>query len=1094
MSGTSLVCVEEGPTQPIIKIKVHSVEAEALIDSGATISVISYNLYQKLIDSKIVFSEIKNAQPRIVKAVNGQVLKTSSFIEINLSLGSYYFSQKFVVVYDVLCEMILGQDFLFNNDVVVDFGKKALLFSDTAIGFVNTSKPIETFVQPQISKIDYVFFVNSPESLNENLHDSLNDCIKSIDDIKTLNVSESLCDDDRSKLFGLLGSYRKQFAFSSNELGSCSLVEVEVSTTDEIPIHKAPYRVSHEQHKIIRKQVNKMLANGIIRESRSAYASPVVLVRKPDFDWRFCIDFRALNKKVVTDSYPLPRIDDLILYLARAKFFADLDLNSGYWQLAIKESDKHKTAFVTPSGLYEFNVLPFGLKTSGAIFQRTMDKVLGGLKYKNAIVYIDNILVYGETFDEFTKALDEVLSRIRDANLTLKPSKCKFGFNKVSVLGYEISGDGIRPDASKIDKIKSINVPVNCKQLKSILGLFSYYRKFINNFAALALPLTSLLKKGVKFVWGDAQQTVFDKIMTYIQNPPLLRHFSNDKDITTRLFVDASDYALGACLMQGNESLLPVAFASRKLSDCESRYSITEKECLALIWALNYFKHLLWGMRFDVVTDHKALVWLRQKKEMSGRLARWSLAIQQYDFDIVYCSGRENVIADFLSRNPLLDEIDQTVKPRVDNANVDDGLEVYRIESVEFGAEQIVDGFCSRVMTRLARLPRHNYRGFYVRDGLLYNRCKRGSVFIDRLVVPERLFDVVMREVHDDPWLGAHFGLAKTLGKFRDRYFIPNADKRISKYVGSCVVCQERKRVDLVAPLQPISVNRLFERVAVDVLGPFTRSAAGNRYVVVCMEYLSKYAICKAVPRATAAVICDFLTQEVFCKFGSVDEILTDRGSIFTSHMVKETIEFFDARLVVAATRHPQTIGLVERFNRTLLQSLAMYTEREQNTWCSYVPMVTFAYNVSKQSSTTVSPYVIIFAREPIFRSDVSLNINTLRDDLNIESRKSFRVSCVNKAIRNIRKSQDSQKSYYDKRVRFVTFEPGRLVLVYNPKRVTKISSKLSRPYKGPYRIVRRLANNYLVEKVGHRYGNLHRYSRRFIFHHNSLKPFSLRL
>lgn len=1104
MNGTSLAEVKkESPNTvavPSISVQIFNEKFEALLDTGASVSVISDCIYSNI--KHLISDKIKEYNP-VMHGVDGSVLRTIGALHLNIVINNVLFQHEFVIVNKLVPKLILGQDFLFSHGAIIDFNSKCVHFGKSTIKFISKDTKCHdtNSLVVQIDKSnrkgengvhlttsDYIYFSETKLSLNESLKECFQ--IKENDSKENeFNIDVELTNKKREKLNSLLNKYKKQFAFDVGNLGSCNMTEVEIRTTDEIPVHRPPYRVSHEQHKIIREQIDEMLKHNIIRESNSAYASPVVLVKKPDNTWRFCVDYRKLNKKVITDSYPLPVIDDIILYLSKARYFADLDLNSGYWQLRLR--DKHKSAFITPSGLYEFNVLPFGLKTSGSVFQRTMDRLIGGLKYKNAIVYIDNIIVYSQTFEEFCDVLEQVLCRIKEANLTLKPSKCKFGYRKISVLGYDISGDGIRPDSSKLDKINNIKIPTSIKELKSILGLFSYYRKFIDNYANLALPLSKLMKKGSKFYWGEPQQIAFDQILTLIRNPPLLRHFTNDEGILTRLYVDASDNALGACLMQGNDSLLPISFASRRLSDCERKYTITEKECLALVWALNYFKHLLWGMDFEVVTDHKALVWLRERKDMTGRLARWALAIQEYDFKIVHCSGRENVIADFLSRNPLCERGDKVEDGDkiVNEGIVDDGLQLYALDVNRLADEQRNDDFCNLQRNKVNNSRHHRYKGFFLRNERLFHRYKINGRMYERIVIPQCLFDDVMKEIHDDAWTGAHFGLTKTLSKFRERFYINNSERKICKYIESCVVCQERKKADLIAPLQPIQVNRLFDKIALDILGPFTKSTGGNKYVIVCMEYLSKYAICKAIPRATAEAVSDFLTQEVFCKFGLVRQVISDRGSIFTSQIVRRTINFFGSTLEVATTRHPQTIGLVERFNRTLIQGLAMYVNRDQRDWCSYLPMITYAYNITKQSSTNLAPYTILFAREPEIRSDPDLGINSVGNHLDLAARRETNENNIAKAIRNIRGAQERQKRNYDKKVKFKDFSRGQLVLVYNPKRVTGVGSKLSRLYKGPYKIIRQLNNNnFLLKRLGQTGGH------KMIAHHNSLKPFALRI
>ena len=863
------------------------------MDTGASVSYVSSTIVERV---KLPFHK----EEVFLKAVNGQKLTTMGYLNGEVMVGSTSFPIKFVVVSDLACKIILGQDFLWSHGGVMDFRLGKLILGNEVVDFIPDDSTSFVFRTDDSKRDDvctsYFEFENCLERnsilLRGDSHSADlsvadyayfltldEDCSFAVESKDDFILGADLDTSHRSSLEKLLQRNRDRFAFDSSQLGRCDIVDVDIETINDQPIVSRPYRVSPAQREVIDKQVEEMLRLGVIEESNSSYASPVVLVKKPDGSWRFCIDYRRLNKLIISDSYPIPAIDDLIAYLANAKFFAELDLNSGYWQTAIRDG-KHKTAFITPSGLYQFNVVPFGLKTSQAVFQRMMDRALGDLRYRNAVVYVDNIIVYADSFERFEEVLEELFVRFRRANLTFKPSKCKFGLSELNVLGYHISGNGISPDSSKIEAIRDVLSPTSTKEVKRVLGLFSYYRKFVGGFAKITLPLVKLLNKGVKFVWSDECQLAFDRIKDLLCNPPVLRYFQSDKEVVTRLMIDAFDEALGAALMQEYEGRMhPVAFASRKLSAAEKRYSVTERECLSLVWALRYFRTYLWGSSFQVVTDHKALCWLQSKKDMSGRLARWALAIQEWDFQIVYCSGRDNVVADYLSRNPLL--VNEAVSQGMEFN--EDGLELFHIEVSSIRQAQLDDSFCVRVMELLRSEGSH--RSFFIRDELLYKRVMRRNVLVDVLVLPKQLFGVIMKELHDDAWSGGHLGFAKTLGRFRSRFFMPLADKEIMLYIRSCVPCQERKGGVCVAPLMPVVVSGMMERVGVDVVGPFRTSSRGNKFVIVALEYVSRYAVCRAVPRVTSEVIVDFLVEEIFCRFGGVREILTNRGTVFTAHV-----------------------------------------------------------------------------------------------------------------------------------------------------------------------------------------------------------------
>lgn len=499
------------------------------------------------------------------------------------------------------------------------------------------------------------------------------------------------------------------------------------------------------------------------------------------------------------------------------------------------------------------------------------------------------------------------------------------------------------------------------------------------------------------------------------------------------------------------------------------------------------FQALFMGNEFQIVTDHKALCWLRDRKDMSGRLSRWALAIQAHDFDIVYCSGKQNIIADFLSRNPLsLDESLNEEKIEDKTQDTNDGLQLFFIESQQVKNEQRSDQFCQRWRQALSNSGRERYKGFHVVDDVLFKCVRLQGVQKELLVLPNSLFNEIMQEIHDNPHSGGHLGLMKTLAKFRSRYFLPLSISRIEHYVKSCLVCQESKKKHTVLPLQPMIVDNLFDRMEIDIIGPLNRSIHGNQYIISCVECFSRYAICRAIPRATSQAVSDFLVQEVFTRFGMVREILTDRGSVFTSNQVRGILSNYGSRQILATTMHHQTLGLVERLNQTILKMLSKYVDETQRDWCVYLPQVVFAYNCSKQASTKYSPYFVMYSREPRFISDLNLDINLRISDPTVRSQ-NHRI-CIDKVKTNLRKARLSQKRYYDKKAFMITFRRGQLVLLLSPKRESGLRKKLRRLYKGLYRIELILPNNnYVIKHVRHRHDRL------LIVHANRLKKLIFR-
>ena len=400
--------------------------------------------------------------------------------------------------------------------------------------------------------------------------------------------------------------------------------------------------------------IHDMLDKGIIRPSSSPWAAPIVLAKKKDGSLRLCIDYRRLNAVTKRDSFPLPRTDSIIDATAGAQWYSTLDLESGYWQVEVYPPDRAKTAFVVPFGLYEFFTMPFGLTTAPATFQRLMQTVLNELVPKDCLIYMDDIIVHGRTIREHNQRLTEVLMRLREAGLTVKSKKCQFLRQEVLFLGHRLSAAGVQVDSSKTARILSWPTPKNAQDVRSFIGLASYYRKFVRNFAAIASPLHRLTEKGRPFRWTTECTEAFTRLKQLLSSAPILA-----LPITTPsagrfiLDTDASERAIGAVLSQeqgGHEKV--IAYASRNLDKRERNYCTTRREMLALVYFLGHFRPYLLGRPFLVRTDHRSLQWLRNFRDPQGQIARWQEKLQEYDFTCEYRPGKHHSNADALSRPP----------------------------------------------------------------------------------------------------------------------------------------------------------------------------------------------------------------------------------------------------------------------------------------------------------------------------------------------------------------------------------------------------------------------------------------------------------
>ena len=707
----------------------------------------------------------------------------------------------------------------------------------------------------------------------------------------------------------LLCDYKTLFANNLSELGTTSLVEHSIDTGNAPPIKQLPRRLPNALKPIVDSQVKEMIDNNIVRPSHSPWASPIVLVRKKDGTWRFCIDYRKLNDVTVKDSYMIPQVNDLLDTLAGQMYFTTLDLASGYWQVNVAEEHKEKTAFVIPGGeQLEFNRMPFGLANAVPTFQRLMQRVLEGLTPRKCLVYLDDVLVVGSTFEQHLENLKDVLNALQTAGLKLKPSKCFFAQTSVKYLGFVISSDGLRPYPKKLEAISDYPRPKNVQELGRFVGLASYYRRFVSGFSDIIYPLNKLLQKNINFVWNNECESAFCTLKAELITAPVLAFPRTHGQFV--LYTDASDIGIGAVLAQrdsnGDEKV--ISYASKGFSSSEKNWAVTEKEAFTVVWALQYFHAYIYGVKIIAYSDHQALIWLRKMKHPSGKLARWILKLEQYDYEIIHRPSSLMTHVDALSRAPVnsIQILSWPSSETQELQDLDDDLVAVKKWVTAEKPPQTCPENSSPVLKALYKL----FPSLVLENGVLYRKWINNAD-TDRLqvVIPKYFVPKVLSQVHKQI---CHLGIHKTFDIVQNRFYWPGFHKDIQDFCKSCATCAKNKLVPRPRmPLQPIEIKPVpFHMVGIDIIGPLKLTRRGNRYILSVIDYYTKYGEAVPLPNQEAETVVRAL-EEIFARHGMPSIILTDQGSNFESHLFASMCRLFGIEKRRTTPYHPRRMVFV---------------------------------------------------------------------------------------------------------------------------------------------------------------------------------------
>ncbi|GJU84194.1 reverse transcriptase domain-containing protein [Tanacetum coccineum] len=690
------------------------------------------------------------------------------------------------------------------------------------------------------------------------------------------------------------------------------------------PVVQHQRGVNPKIHEVIKQEVIKLLNAGLIYPiSDSPWVSPVHCVPKKGgitvvkneeneliptrlvTGWRVCIDYRKLNDATRKDHFPLPFMDQMLERLAGNEYYCFLDGFSGYFQIPIDPLDQEKTTFTCPYGTFAYRRMPFGLCNAPGTFQRCMVAIFHDMIEKTMEVFMDDFSVFGDSFSSCLSHLDKMLQRCEDTNLVLNWEKCHFMVKEGIVLGHKISKSGIEVDKSKVDVIAKLPHPTTVKGIRSFLGHAGFYRRFIQDFSKIARPMTHLLEKETPFIFSKECIEAFETLKMKLTQAPIL--VAPDWDLPFEIMCDASDFAVGAVLGQ-----------SKTMTEAQAHYTTTEKELLAVVYAFEKFRPYLVLSKSIVYTDHSALKYLLAKQDAKPRLLRWILLLQEFDVVIRDKKGAENLAADHLSRleNPHQSELEKK--------EITETFPLETLRMVTFRGDDNAPWFADFANYHAGNFVIKDVKHYFWDDPFLFKICV--DQVIRRCVLGQEAFDI-LKACHSGP-TGGHYG------KISQRDEMPQ---------NSIQVCE------------------IFDIWGIDFMGPFP-SSRGNKYILVAVDYLSKWVEAKALPTNDAQVVCKFL-KTLFSRFNAPRAIISDRGTHFCNDQFSEVMLKYGVTHRLSTAYHPQTSGQVEVSNRGLKRILERTVGENRASWSDKLDDALWAFRTAYKTPIGCTPYKLVYGK-----------------------------------------------------------------------------------------------------------------------------------